>query len=158
MPRTTCPQCHYPTVTCVCAYIEKIEHHTEVIVLQHPSEVNNKKNTLRLVTLMSDNIEVVVGEVEQDFTSVLDKLTDKSVMPYLLFPDEKSQTWSELQRTTTQTCTNNNQSKNKNILIVIDGTWRKAKKIHLLNKWLKNIPTLTSVSYTHLTLPTILRV
>lgn len=29
------------------------------------------------------------------------------------------------------------------MLIVIDGTWRKAKKIHLLNKWLKNIPSLT---------------
>jgi DTW domain-containing protein YfiP len=26
---------------------------------------------------------------------------------------------------------------------VLDGTWRKAKKIHLCNNWLKNIPNLT---------------
>ena len=132
MARDLCHSCHYPLQTCVCDAISKVSHQTKIIVLQHPSEVKNAKNTVRLLTLMSDNIECIVGETEADFTEVKTRILAQQEHTALLFPAPES---IDLQDKTAARFTQ---------LVVLDGTWKKAKKILLLNPWLAS---LTHVSF-----------
>lgn len=143
MPRDICSKCNYPTKTCLCDYLTSVEHKTNIIVLQHPSEVNNKKNTIRVLSLLTDNIKVIVGETEQDFAEIKTLLTEPDTNYFLLYPSEKAKTWDEY---LTESHDKGAFLAKKTTLIMLDGTWRKAKKIHLSNLWLKNIPNLTLIS------------
>ena len=139
MPRELCPNCHYPLISCLCDSIKHISHETRVSILQHPSEVKNKKNTVRLLELASSEIKTYVGETENDFQSVKQQLEDDTYLHLLLFASETAQNW--------QHYSNKVDSDKKIHLIVLDGTWRKAKKILLLNSWLSALPHLILDSF-----------
>jgi DTW domain-containing protein YfiP len=140
MPRELCQKCNYPVKTCLCRFIEPVKHETKILVLQHPSEVNNKKNTIRVLSLLTDNIQIFVGESEEDFIQVKSLLNQANTNYFLLYPSEQAKTWDEYYA---QNSSKNDKTTADNVLIVLDGTWRKAKKIHLCNQWLENIPNLT---------------
>jgi len=144
MPREICPKCNYPIKTCLCLYIKPVKHETEIIVLQHPSEVNNKKNTIRVLSLLTDNIQVFVGESEDDFIQVKSLLNQADTNYFLLYPSEQAKTWDEfIVEKNNKTKGGDDKTSKKTVLVVLDGSWKKAKKIHLCNSWLKNIPNLT---------------
>lgn len=130
MPREICPKCNYIKQNCVCEYITPVKHQVALHVLQHPSEVKNAKNTVKLLTLVSNNTQVHIGEQETDFEQ-LKKLHETNPSEFgLLFPSNEANTIST-------------QQLHIKHLILIDGTWKKAKKILHLNPWLKHIPHFT---------------
>lgn len=131
MSRQICQQCSYPLVTCICDFIKPFSHKTKVVVLQHPSEVNNAKNTVRLFSLVSDNVEVYIGESESDFLQLKQELMANIQSCVLLYPE--TNTDSGIMDNTAPQVTN---TTNVSHLVVIDGTWKKAKKLLLLNPWL----------------------
>ena len=75
-----------------------------------------------------------------DFIQVKLLLNQPNTNYFLLYPSEQAKTWDEY---SAQNSSKNDKTTADNVLIVLDGTWRKAKKIHLCNQWLENIPTLT---------------
>ncbi|RJE78072.1 DTW domain-containing protein [Pseudoalteromonas sp. MSK9-3] len=133
MKRLQCSNCTYPLTTCVCKYLqEPIKNRTRIIILQHPDETELAKNTVRLLTLQLSNIEVFVGESQQDFMQLQSQLNLATCA--LLYPSEHAVTTDAL-------------SDSEHIietLLVIDGTWKKTNKILALNTWLK---TLLAVSF-----------
>ena len=135
MPRELCPTCHYPKVTCICDSITTYDHKTQITILQHPSEVTNKKNTVRLLELACSSLSTVIGETSEDFAGLKKQISAKPEQYALLYPSDKAKTW--------QQATTDHPSLNNLHLIVIDGTWRKAKKILAVNPWLNEIPHLT---------------
>lgn len=136
MARVLCPQCEYPKGNCLCEFLTPASHQTQVVVLQHPSEVKNAKNTVRLLNLISDNATIIVGESEQDFAELRQQVTTNTSSYAVLFPCEEAMDLNELETNSTLSLKH---------LIVIDGTWKKAKKILMLNPWLNDI---TKVSFT----------
>lgn len=60
--RATCPRCLRPQGTCLCALARPTDHRTEVLVLQHPQEQRQAKNSVALLRLSLAHCEVVVGE------------------------------------------------------------------------------------------------
>lgn len=124
MPRSYCPHCAYPQQSCVCSAINETGYQTQIVVLQHPSEVKHAKNTARLIALVAPETETVVGEKPEDFRAVRRKLVSNP-NAVILFPTATSIALTEsLNAAPIDT------------LIIIDGTWRKAKKIWLSNPWL----------------------
>lgn len=124
MPRSYCPHCAYPQQSCVCSAINETGYQTQIVVLQHPSEVKHAKNTARLISLVAPETETVVGEKPEDFRAVRRKLVSNP-NAVILFPTATSIALTEsLNAAPIDT------------LIIIDGTWRKAKKIWLSNPWL----------------------
>ncbi|TLX46107.1 DTW domain-containing protein [Pseudoalteromonas phenolica] len=128
MKRSNCTKCHYPVTTCVCEYVtKKVKNRTKIVILQHPDEVNLAKNTVRLLQLQLSDIQVVIGETERDFSSVLNDLPKESTA--LLYPGKESidvHDCSALAPKLTH-------------LMVIDGTWKKTNKIFALNPWLQSL-------------------
>lgn len=126
MSRPQCPRCQRPQALCLCALIPNLPSRTRVLILQHPSEVNHALNTARLAALGLQNCEIRVGEV---FADLAQWLALPGYRPCLLFPDELSEGLSGYAPAT--------QPK---LLVVPDGTWRKARKLLHLNPLLASLP------------------
>lgn len=128
MTRTTCPQCLRPV--CVCHLVVPFEPRTVVTVLQHPLEVRHSKNTARLLHLCLGNSSLAVGEA----FSALEQQTwllprRQAVLLYPPGPDNTVLSPADCQPEVTQ-------------LIVLDGTWRKTRKMLHLNPQLAALPRL----------------
>ena len=129
MSRPQCSRCLRPTTHCLCALIPSLDSRTRVLLLQHPSEVNHALNTARLAALGLVNAQLVVGEVFEDLQALLNP---PGYQARLLFPDENAQ---PLQAYT--------PSDEPLLLVVPDGTWRKARKLLHLNPLLAALPRVT---------------
>ena len=129
MSRPQCPRCLRPTTHCLCALIPRLESRTRVLLLQHPSEVNHALNTARLAALGLVNAQLIVGEVFEDLQALLNP---PGYQVRLLFPAEDAQ---PLQAYT--------PSDEPLLLVVPDGTWRKARKLLHLNPLLAALPRVT---------------
>jgi DTW domain-containing protein YfiP len=99
------------------------------LLLQHPSEVNHALNTARLAALGLNNAELIVGEVFEDLPRLLNP---PGYRARLLFPGDEAQ---PLQAYV--------PSEEPLLLVVPDGTWRKARKLLHLNPLLAALPRVT---------------
>lgn len=99
---------------------------TRVLILQHPSEVGHALNTARLAALGLRNAELLVGEVFED---LLQRLNQPGYRTCLLFPGDEA--------TVLQPYTGHSEPL---LLVVPDGTWRKARKLLHLNPLLSALP------------------
>ncbi|UVM06555.1 tRNA-uridine aminocarboxypropyltransferase [Pseudomonas laurylsulfatiphila] len=129
MSRIQCPRCLRPQSHCLCPLIPSLDSRTRVLLLQHPSEVNHALNTARLAALGLNNAELIVGEVFEDLPVLLNR---PGYTARLLFPGEAAQPMKAY-----------GSSDESMLLVVPDGTWRKARKMLHLNPLLAALPRVT---------------
>lgn len=123
--RKYCSNCLKVEKACFCHKVCKFDNLTKVIILQHPNEAKHALNTAKIAQLSFTNSKLFIGE---DFTnhSELNEILKKDEC-YLLFPTESSQSIEEFKKPRNMT------------LIIIDGSWKKAKKIFYLSKNLQSL-------------------
>lgn len=129
MSRVQCPRCLRPQTHCLCPLIPSLGSRTRVLLLQHPSEVNHALNTARLAALGLTNAELIVGEVFADLPTLLKR---PGYQARLLFPADDAQPMQAY-----------DASDEPLLLVVPDGTWRKARKMLHLNPLLAALPRVT---------------
>lgn len=121
MTRVCCERCGRPEGHCLCGSIPHLESRTRVLVLQHPSEAGHALNTARLAVLGLANAELQVGE---RFDPSL--WQRPGYRACLLFPGEPEPRAKA--------------DDSPRLLIVPDGTWRKARLLLHLNPELAALP------------------
>lgn len=129
MSRIHCERCLRPQTHCLCALIPRLDSRTRVLLLQHPREVNHALNTARLAALGLRNAELRVGEVFEDLEQWL---TQPGYRTGLLFPGEGAQALQAYAG-----------DERPWLLVVPDGTWRKARKLLHVNPLLATLPRVT---------------
>lgn len=122
-----CPDCGVHPNLCVCASCETITGAPGITVLQHPSEVSRHKGTLRIVRACLPHLAVVRGEAAEDFAEFATAVEPPRTG--LLFPCEGSRPLEEA-----------NARAGVDHWLVLDGTWRKAKRLYFSNPWLNELP------------------
>ena len=130
MSRAQCPRCLRPQSHCLCELIPHLHSRTRVLLLQHPSEVGHALNTARLAALGLSNAELRVGEVFDDLETLLNP---PGYQARLLFPGQGAQLIAAHKA----------EDSLPWLLVVPDGTWRKARKLLHLNPLLANLPRVT---------------
>lgn len=138
--RPSCPACLRAQSACICRWIVPLASRVELLVLQHPLEVRNAKNSARLLHLCLAGSRLEVGEAFSP--PLLDAwLGEGGRQPLLLYPDTpgdaslgiapppvlKPETLAEPERLR---------------LVVLDATWRKSRKMLYLNPALQRLPRL----------------
>ena len=131
MSRIKCPRCARPQTHCLCPLIPHLSSHTRVLILQHPDETAHALNTARLAALGLTNAELRVGE---RFSELESELAGREA--WLLFPGEGAQSVEQLAAADAG-------DPAARLLIVPDGTWRKARRILHCNPWLAQLPRLS---------------
>jgi len=134
MSRAQCARCLRPETHCLCALIPQLDSRTRVLILQHPSEVNHALNTARLAALGLNNAELIVGEVFDDLPALLNP---PGYQARLLFPADDAQPLEAYRSE------GGEAGSTSMLLVVPDGTWRKARKLLHLNPQLAALPRVT---------------
>jgi len=129
MSRARCERCLRPQSHCLCALIPSLPSRTRVLILQHPSEVDHALNTARLAALGLQQAQLEVGEV---FEGLPDWLNQPGYQARLLFPGDGAEVVSHYA-----------DDAQPWLLVVPDGTWRKARKLLHLNPALASLPRVT---------------
>ena len=134
--RSQCTACLRPLSACICRWVVPTAHAVEVLVLQHPLEVQQAKGSARLLHLSLAHCRLVVGEafatpvwpVDGKHTMLLypDSLQDNS--PDLRVPPALPPEWP---------CALSHLR-----LVVLDGTWRKSRKMLYQSPPLQQLPRL----------------
>ncbi|MDO9197880.1 tRNA-uridine aminocarboxypropyltransferase [Rhodoferax sp.] len=148
--RPSCAICRRPLSTCICQWIRPISHVVEVVVLQHPLEVANAKGSARLLCLSLPHSRLVPGEEfdRQELQALLTAPlqphagTSSPKQAILLYPDTPDDPALRLPAPpalTSAMLPDPSQLR----LIVLDGTWRKSRKMLCLNPLLQQLPRLS---------------
>ena len=131
--RPLCPACQRPQRACICPWVTTVAHATEVLILQHPLEVDHAKNSARLLHLSLANCRVVVGETF-DAAELQDAMREPKYT-VLLYPRSATSPAPVPDATRLQDPSNLR-------LLVLDGTWRKSRKMLHRNPLLQSLPRL----------------
>ena len=147
--RQMCATCLRPQSTCLCSWVSPTAHAVEVLILQHPLEVTQAKGSARLLHLSLQRSRLVTGEVFE--ASTLHALLTAPFEPQsddtqprqtlLLYPDTPSE--SDLPLVSPPLLEARHlEHPSKLRLVVLDGTWRKSRKMLYLNPLLQQLPRL----------------
>jgi DTW domain-containing protein len=128
--RPVCTACRRPVGHCLCALVPRLQCATEVLILQHPSERQHALNTARLLALGLVSARLVTVEFLDDDLAA--KLTDPGWRTELLFPGPDA-----------TLITRAPSDARPRRLVLLDGTWRKARKLLYLNAVLRGLPRVT---------------
>ena len=152
--RPRCAVCLRPQRACICRWITPTAHQVEVVVLQHPLEVNQAKGSARLLHLSLPRSVLVTGEVfdEAALQALISAplafpasaLADADHRPghtLLLYPDSPPDPALGL-RAPPALPAQALREPARLRLIVLDGTWRKSRKMLYLNPLLQQLPRL----------------
>jgi DTW domain-containing protein YfiP len=126
--RARCERCDLPLRTCICALVTRVDNEIDVLVLQHPDEAGEAKNSARLMRLSLAHCRVVVGEVFEP-EALLALLGGDVSGNALLYPAD----------TVTGTGLIQMPARPRG-LVVLDGTWRKSLRMLHANPLLQSLP------------------
>ena len=139
--RLICPSCGRAEKTCICHFIIGISSLVEVVILQHPLELNQVKGSATLLHLSLCDSQRYVGELF-DVAYLSDVLYASGKHPVLLYPDLNDS--GLLGENVQSTLSDELLAAPENLrLIVLDGTWRKSRKMLYLNPLLQSLPRLS---------------
>lgn len=139
--------CLRPQSACICRWIAPTAHVVEVVVLQHPLEERSAKGSARLLHLSLSRSRMVTGEVfaEPELQALLHdpfepnaQTTRDEKHTILLYPND-----TEDPSTAASVTPEMLRDPSRLRLIVIDGTWRKSRKMIHLNPLLQRLPRLS---------------
>lgn len=139
-----------PQSTCICQWMTPTAHEAEVVVLQHPLEVANAKGSARLLCLSLQHSRLVTGEVfaAQEMQALLtaplqpQAAAQRPKHAILLYPDTpQDQALGLSVPPVLASAWLRDPSQLR--LIVLDGTWRKSRKMLYQNPLLQQLPRLS---------------
>lgn len=136
MSRQLCGLCQRPAPTCLCDLVRATDNMVELVILQHPGEVKQAKNTASLLELSLSHGQKHIGE--QFEPELLAQVLNDHKTNLLLYPDTPdpaipSPPMAEIE----------NRPPEQLRLIVLDATWRKSQKMLYLNPALQALPRLS---------------
>ncbi len=137
-PRSKCARCERPIVTCLCGFVAPVASAVDLLILQHPLEVNNAKGSARLLHLCVTPSRILVGE-SFDQRALNGTLHEGGRLPVLLYPDTPDHASLGLPKPAMLDASLLSEP-HKLRLVILDGTWRKSRKMLFLNPALQALP------------------
>jgi DTW domain-containing protein YfiP len=138
--RATCATCLRAESACICRFIAQVASDVEVLVLQHPLETGNAKNSARLLHLSLPGSVLAVGEAFAPDV-LADLLAGGGRAPVLLYPETPGDAALGI-APPPQAEPGLLDEPGMVRLVVLDATWRKSRKMLYLNPLLQALPRL----------------
>jgi DTW domain-containing protein YfiP len=129
--RRLCSQCHLAINNCICQHAIAVNNPVELLVLQHPQEANEVKNTIRLLSLCAKNIQIKIGEAFSD-TELYQLIYADQKIPLLLYPPTPEGESLGIQ-IAPELPDLSNLPIEQIRLVILDATWKKSRKMLYLN-------------------------
>ena len=148
--RPICTNCLRPQASCICRWITPTDNAIKVLLLQHPLEVHAAKGTARLLQLSLRGSRMVSGEridplhlmslLTEPFDAAdADQRVRRSILQYPETPQDHALGLAAPPPLTPELLAEPDRLR----LVVLDGTWRKSRKMLYLNPLLQQLPRLS---------------
>lgn len=133
-----CGRCQLGIHACICPWRSQMAIDIDVVLLMHRDEVFKPTNSGRLIAdLFPHNTYVFEWSRTQPAGTLLALLSDSTRYPVVVFPPEEQ----SLRRVYTQ---KPNLKKGQRLtLVLLDGTWKQARKMFKTSQWLQALPLMT---------------
>ena len=132
----SCNKCGLPIINCLCDKAPKIKTDAVIWILSTEKEFYRPSNTARLLQLVNpESTEIFHWERTKPPEKLVANLNNKIYEPFLLFPTENYETASRKV-----------EYKNTGRIpafIIIDGTWKEARKIFRRSPYLEKLPIIS---------------
>lgn len=135
-----CEGCRLPTLNCLCPYKNAAESLARFWLLTHPLEHNKPTNTGRLIGDILDTTELFTWYRTAPDERLLTLLDDARFAPFIVFPDDQP---DYAERVVGPQAVN--EAKGNGLIpvfIILDGTWRQARRIFRKSPYLERLPVL----------------
>ena len=132
--RATCAACLRAQSACICHWVRPLSSRVDLLILQHPLEVRNAKNSARLLHLCVAGSRIEVGEAF-DGGALHALLYADGRVPVLLYPETPGEPAAPIDAALLA-------QPDRLRLVVLDATWRKSRKMLHLNPGLQALPRL----------------
>jgi DTW domain-containing protein YfiP len=133
--RATCAACLRAQSACICHWVRPLSSRADLLILQHPLEVRNAKNSARLLHLCLPGSRLEVGEAF-DPLALRALLHADGRLPVLLYPATPGDAAPPLLDPIVAA------QPERLRLVVLDATWRKSRKMLYVNPELQRLPRL----------------
>lgn len=125
-----CLQCLKTKKACICEWITPITTDVELIILQHPTEAKRPLGTAKILSLSLANCRTFIGENFTEHNELNQLLAQDDYLHQVLFLDSESKAINGQKMDSDQ----------KQRIILLDGTWKKAYKMWQLSTNLHGLP------------------
>ncbi|NIA53900.1 DTW domain-containing protein [Massilia sp. TW-1] len=133
--RATCAACLRAQSACICHWVRPLSSRVDLVILQHPLEVRNAKNSARLLHLCVTGSRLEVGEAFEP-AALHHLLYAGGRVPLLLYPETPGDAPAPVPDPSLLAQPEGLR------LVVLDATWRKSRKMLHLNAGLQRLPRL----------------
>lgn len=138
--RSSCDRCLRPCRACICRWVTPVVSEVALLILQHPLERSNAKGSARMLQLSVTGASMVEGETfrPEQLRTLLNQQGRQAVLLYPDTPDERAlgipapPPFDQRLRADPAAL----------LLVVLDGTWRKSRKMLYQNPQLQALPRL----------------
>ncbi|MBZ9559532.1 MULTISPECIES: DTW domain-containing protein [Modicisalibacter] len=135
-----CDTCRLPALNCLCPYRVSAGSRTRVWLLTHPLEHYKPTNTGRLIGHVLPTTEVFTWYRTEPDERLLALLDDPRFAPFVVFPDDQPD-YAERVVGPEAVVAVGEQGRIP-VLILLDGTWRQARRIFRKSPYLAALPVL----------------
>lgn len=134
MEQPACDVCRRPRVACVCDRIVSFPTERRILILQHPQEQDALLGSAQILIASLPKAKLVIGLSWRNLGHALGEEDVDARKWAVLFPDREAEGNQLTSRRGTPL-----DPKNLEGIIVLDGTWSRAKSLWWRNPWLNKL-------------------
>jgi len=138
MAADPCPTCRRPASACVCDRIVSYPTERRILILQHPQEQDALLGSAQILVASLPKAELVIGLSWRNLGHALGEEDVEVGRWAVLFPDREATGPQVAGRAGARVAPTELQG-----IVVIDGTWSKAKTLWWRNPWLSKLNRMT---------------
>ena len=142
---TRCETCRLPALNCLCPYRVEVESLARCWLITHPLEHFKPTNTGRLIADVLPSTEVFTWYRTEPDERLLELLADERFAPFVIFPDDQP---DYADRVVGMEAVHDAKDPATGagaripVFIILDGTWRQARRIFRRSQYLERLPVL----------------
>ncbi|NVK02565.1 MAG: DTW domain-containing protein [Oceanospirillaceae bacterium] len=131
-----CDVCRLPVKSCICAFREEVVADVEFVVLMHRNESYKPTNTGRLIEASIANTRNIQWHSRLEPGAQLGALlSDPAYQPIIVFPPSDAYQHRMISKP--------KEGAGKPLFILLDGTWRQARRMFLHSVYLQKFPVIS---------------
>lgn len=134
-----CNSCRMPQSYCICSFRTPVSAQAVFWILMHPNEANKPTNTARLIGDTLPETKVFAWDRTNPPADFLALLAQPQYQPLLIFPDDQP---GYQERVVNFAQARLGQEQRRPAFILLDGTWRQARRMFRKSPWLAHLPVL----------------
>ena len=138
-----CDNCQLGKDHCICQQLKKDHSHCDLILIMHRNELLKPSNSGRLIAdTLPDITHAYIWSRTEPEPELLALLNQSNRQCLLVFPPKEDDPQESFNSLAVKQKLDGEWRDKKITLIMLDGTWKQARKMHAKSDYLKSIPIL----------------